>query len=47
MKNLQNSFTADAQNVRQFLEGKHPTEILLSVGELLSYSLLPPHNTRC
>jgi hypothetical protein len=38
--NLQNSFTADAENVHHLLEDKPPPEILLPVGVLLSYSVL-------
>jgi hypothetical protein len=32
--------TADAENVHNILEDKHPPEILLLVGVLLSYSVL-------
>jgi hypothetical protein len=44
-KNLQNSFTADAENVHQFLKHKHPPKILLPVGVLLSYLVLSFQNT--
>jgi hypothetical protein len=47
MKNLQNSFTADAENVGHLLKDKQPPEILLPVGVLLSYSVIPCQDTHC
>jgi hypothetical protein len=49
-KNLQNSFTADAENFHHHLEDEHPlllcTEILLPMG-VLSCSIVPSQDSHC
>jgi hypothetical protein len=46
-KSLENNFTENAENVHHVLEDKHPPEILLPVGVLLSYSALRCQDTHC
>jgi hypothetical protein len=46
-KNLQNTFTADAESVHRILEKRYAPEILSVVCVMLSYSVLSCQDTYC